>query len=299
MQCRQYSKSQEFPECRLHKLEGMPAVFTQGQASGLLRPLAVAVMLVLTAAGCEAHGSPVRGANSQTTAQVAPSQGCGSAAPSAAHQPRGGGTPEQPGTGDNSGPEDVHGNPEAATRYWAKQSQSDCGLMATRMIVGEVTGYPPTEQQIIDLATKTPSECSPGEPIYDSSYDPSDGGMGHGTCTTDLVLLLKHYGIRAIYTNDDIAAHGGIRTGLDALESYLDQNQQAIVCVNSHTIWNDDGDRAECGHTVTVAAIDTCQDIVYLGDSGDDDTRGETVAITVFEDAWKTGSHELIVTATN
>lgn len=148
---------------------------------------------------------------------------------------------------------------------------------------------------MIDLATKTPSECSPGEPVYDASFDPSDGGIGHGTCTTDLALLLNHYGISSQYTNDSEAAAGGIKTGLDALEGYLGEGKQAIVCVSSATIWDTDGDRSRCGHLVTVAAIDTDDDLVYLGDSGGDDTRGEAVSIDTFETAWASGGHEILL----
>jgi hypothetical protein len=191
----------------------------------------------------------------------------------------------------------VYGDPEAASRYWEQQSEGDCGLMATRMAVGEITGNPPTERQIIDLAASTPSECSPGEPVYDESIDPSDGGVGHGTCTRDLLLLLDHYGIDAEYTNDDVAADGGNTTGLPALMDYLGNDQQAIVCVNSRLIWDTEGDRTNCGHLVTVAAIDADNDIVYLGDSGGDDTRGEQVSLDVFEQAWQTGDHELVVTS--
>ncbi|RAV11679.1 hypothetical protein DQP55_13735 [Mycolicibacterium sp. GF69] len=191
----------------------------------------------------------------------------------------------------------VYGDPAAALEYWEQQSQSDCGLMATRLVVGEITGTPPTEREMIDLAAKTPSDCSPGEPVYDESIDPSDGGVGHGTCTTDLLLLLKHYGIHADYTNDDEAADGGLATGMDALANYLGGGREAIVCVNSPTIWDTDGDRTDCGHMVTVSAIDFDSNAVYLGDSGGDDTRDEQVTIDVFETAWATGDHELVVTA--
>jgi hypothetical protein len=191
----------------------------------------------------------------------------------------------------------VYGDPEAATRYWEQQSEGDCGLMATRMVIGEITGTPPTEREIIDLAADTPSQCSPGEPVYDESVDPSDGGVGHGTCSTDLLLLLDQFGIDADYTNDDKAADGGLDTGIDALADYLGNGQQAMVCVNSPTIWDTDGDRTRCGHMITVAAIDFDNDAVYLGDSGGDDTRGEQVTIDVFESAWATGDHELVVTA--
>jgi len=191
----------------------------------------------------------------------------------------------------------VYGDPDAATRNWVEQSEGDCGLMATRIVVGEMTGQPPTEREIIDLAANTPSECSPGEPVYDESIDPSDGGVGHGTCTRDLLLLLDHFGIDAEYTNDDVAADGGPATGLESLMDYLGNDQQAMVCVNSRVIWNTEGDRTNCGHMVTVAAIDVDNDIVYLGDSGGDDTRGEQVSMDVFEEAWQTGDHELVVTS--
>ena len=187
---------------------------------------------------------------------------------------------------------EVFGDPEAASRYWAQQSQSDCGLMATRLAIAELTGEAPTEAQMIDLAKKTPSECSPGEPVYDDSFDPSDGGTGHGTCTTDLALLLKHYGVASQYTSDSDA---GVPTGLKALEGYIGDGKQAIVCVSSAVIWDTDGDRSRCGHLVTVAAIDTGEDVVYLGDSGGDDTQGETVSISTFESAWATGGHEILL----
>ena len=187
---------------------------------------------------------------------------------------------------------EVFGDPEAASRHWAQQSQSDCGLMATRLAIAELTGQAPTEAQMIDLAKKTPSECSPGEPVYDDSFDPSDGGTGHGTCTTDLALLLNNFGIVSAYTSD---SDGDLPTGLEALKGYLGDGKQAIVCVSSATIWDTDGDRSRCGHLVTVAAIDTGQDLVYLGDSGGEDTRGEAVSIDTFEQAWATGGHEILL----
>nr|WP_090339086.1 hypothetical protein [Mycolicibacterium malmesburyense]CRL67211.1 Papain-like cysteine protease AvrRpt2 [Mycolicibacterium malmesburyense] len=191
----------------------------------------------------------------------------------------------------------VYGDPAAAVEYWEEQTEGDCGLMATRLVIGEITGSPPTEREMIDLAAKTPSECNPGQPVYDESFDPSDGGIGHGTCTTDLLILLKHFGIRADYTNDDEASDGGLATGMDALADYLGDGRQAIVCVNSPTIWDTDGDKTGCGHLVTVAAIDYDNDAVFLGDSGGDDTKGEHVTTDVFESAWAAGDHELVITA--
>ncbi|WP_445165666.1 C39 family peptidase [Mycolicibacterium sp. Dal123E01] len=213
--------------------------------------------------------------------------GCSGVDPTAQHiAPK-----QKTGAGSESGGQ-VYGDPDAASRYWQQQSQSDCGLMATRLAIGELTDSPPTEAQMIDLAKKTPSECTPGEPVYDDSFDPSDGGTGHGTCMTDLALLLSHYGIDSKYTNDSDVT---IPTGLKALQGYLADGKQAIVCVNSATIWDSDGQRDHCGHVVTVAAIDTGDDAVYLGDSGGDDTAGETVSIETFEKAWAMGGHDILL----
>lgn len=63
------------------------------------------------------------------------------------------------------------------------------------------------------------------------------------------------------------------------------------------SIWDTDGDRTRCGHMIAVGAIDFDNDAVDFGDSDGDDTRGKQVAIDLFETAWATGDHELVVTA--
>ncbi|MGU3502383.1 hypothetical protein [Mycobacterium sp. C31M] len=254
-------------------------------------------VLSLLAAGCSAEaGQPV--AESSSTVAAESNRGCGGREARPAKVPARVKEEERaPEPVSNPEPEDgVYGDPEAATRYWVAQSEGDCGLMATRMVIGEITGDPPTEREIIDLAADTPSECSPGEPVYDESFDPADGGIGHGTCTTDLILLFDQFDIDTDYTNDDVAADGGPDTGMDALLDYLNDGRQAIVCVNSKIIWDTEGDRTTCGHLITVAAVDVPNDTVYLGDSGGEDTEGETVSTDTFEAAWATGGHELLIT---
>ncbi len=255
--------------------------------------LACLAALALLGTGC-GTAAPEREPSDSTVAES--NWGCGGHAARPSKVKELGPAPEPEPAARPEPADGVYGDPEAATRYWAEQTEGDCGLMATRLVIGELTGSAPTEREIIDLAADTASECSPGEPVYDESIDPADGGVGHGTCTTDLLLLLDRFDIDADYTNDDVAADGGLDTGMDALLGYLNDGRQAIVCVNSRVIWDTDGDRTNCGHLITVAAVDVPNDIVYLGDSGGEDTRGEQVSMDVFEQAWSTGDHELLVT---
>ena len=66
--------------------------------------------------------------------------------------------------------------------------------------------------------------------------------------------------------------------------------------MNCETLWNTDGDRSSGDHAIVVAAVDTAKNLVYLGDSGGPDTRGEQITIEHFESAWKPSDHTLVVT---
>lgn len=188
----------------------------------------------------------------------------------------------------------VYGNPDDASRYWVEQSYSDCGLMAVATVVGMVTGDAPTEQDMIELAGNIPSQERPG-PIY-LPPQPGDDTTDNATAPEDQLRLLKHFGIGATVTNDDIAAAGGIPTGLDALQQYLGTDRKAIVAVNAETIWDQDGDHTEEDHAVVVAAIDSDQQVAYLSDSGTETGAGEQVPLDTFEAGWRASGHALLVT---
>lgn len=195
-------------------------------------------------------------------------------------------------TGQSTGP--VYGNPDDASTYWFEQSYSDCGLLAVATIVGMVTGDAPSEQDMIKLAGDTPSQERSG-PIY-RPPQPGDDTTDNATAPEDQLRLLKHFGIAATVTNDDIASTGGIPTGRDALQQYLGAGRKAIVGVNAETIWGEDGDHSEEDHAVVVAAIDTDRQVVYLSDSGTESGAGEQVPLDTFETAWQTGGHSLVIT---
>lgn len=188
----------------------------------------------------------------------------------------------------------VYGDPVDAAGYWVQQNLDDCSLMATADVVGQLTGYQPSELEIVHLAGSTPSAHHDG-PVYLPPSDPDDLDSGRGTDSRDLPLLLAHYGIRSIYTDDDVAEQVGVPTGLPALAAALAAGHKVIAGVNAETIWDVDGDRSVGNHDLVVTAIDTDAGVVHLNDSGTEDGADEQVSIATFERAWQTSDHDMVV----
>jgi len=191
-------------------------------------------------------------------------------------------------------PTELHGDPDIASDYWSQQNFQDCGLMAVATVVGLTTGTAPTEQEIIAVASSIPSPDGSGTPIY-TPPDPNNANSDNGTSSDDQVLLLKHYGINATATDDDLAPQVGLPTGIPALVGYLDNGRKLIVGVNAETIWSEEGGYTDDNHSVVVSGVDPDLGIVYLSDSGTEDGDGEQIPIDVFESAWSAGAHDLIV----
>jgi hypothetical protein len=190
----------------------------------------------------------------------------------------------------------MYGDPIAAAKYWRAQHYDDCALMAVADIVGQLTGHLPTEQEIIEVADKTPSKTHPGS-IYIKPDSPSDATDGMGTSPEDELVLLAHYGITGVSTDTETADESGVETGMEALEKYLAGGQKIIAGVNAETIWDSaDGQRTKRDHALVVTGVDTKNGIVHLNDSGTPDGRDEQVLIATFVKAWKTGGFAMIVT---
>ncbi|MBV9515538.1 MAG: C39 family peptidase [Mycobacteriaceae bacterium] len=190
----------------------------------------------------------------------------------------------------------VYGDPAAAAKFWREQHYDDCALMSVADVVGQLTGHMPTEQEIIDVAEKTPSKTHPGS-VYIKPDNPSDATDGMGTSPEDEVVLLAHYGITGVITDSDTAGQSGVATGLEALEKYLAAGRRVIAGVNAETIWNSsDGQRTEADHALVVTGVDTKRGIVHLNDSGTPDGRDEQVSIATFMQAWKPDGFRMIVT---
>ncbi len=189
----------------------------------------------------------------------------------------------------------LYGDPDGATPYWVQQTLDDCSLMATADVVGQLTGHEPSEEEIVALAGATPSTHHDG-PIYLPPPDPNDPDSGNGTDSEDLPILLAHYGLHAVYTDDDEAAEIGVPTGMPALEAALGAGHKVVAGVNAETIWNEEGDHTHADHDLVVTAIDTEAGIVHLNDSGTDEGADEQVPIDLFEAAWKTSGHDMVIT---
>ena len=188
----------------------------------------------------------------------------------------------------------LYGDPDTASSYWVQQSLDDCSLMATADVVGQLTGNQPSEQEIVDLAGATPSAHHDGPVYLPAPADNPDAG--NGTDSRDLPILLSHYGIHAVYTDDDVAAEVGVPTGITALEDAIADGHKVIAGVNAETIWDEEGDRTNADHDLVVTGIDTEAGIVHLNDSGTEDGADEQVSIDVFEAAWKTSGHDMVIT---
>jgi hypothetical protein len=201
------------------------------------------------------------------------------------------GTPDPP-----SGAGTLYGDPTAAAPFWRYQTfDDDCVEMAVADVVGELTGHQPSEQAIVKVAQSTPSTAHHG-PIY---VKPGKRRAGSGTSFVDEPALLAHYGIGAVSTDRDSAAHPGMR----GLERDLADGHKVIVGVNAELLWREpvedktsDGE-PEANHAVVVTGVDTAAGVVHLNDPGSEDGRDEQVPIDIFIRSWKTSDEQVTVTS--
>jgi hypothetical protein len=189
----------------------------------------------------------------------------------------------------------LYGDPDAAAAFWQQQTTGDCVLMATADVVGQITGTQPSEQDIIALASSTPSPSHDGM-IYTPGDDPNDPDGGSGTNGADVPTLLAHYGIPSDYTDSDRGGKdGNIASGMSALEDYLGQGRKVIAMVNAEIIWGQDSTGGS-DHGLVVTGVDTANGIVHLNDSGPDDGANEQVSIETFQKAWDESKDTMTVT---
>jgi Peptidase_C39 like family len=194
----------------------------------------------------------------------------------------------------------MFGDPAAAATFWQRQSLDDCALMAAADVIGELTGHEPTEQDIIAVAQRLPSQSHTG-PIYTLPADVNDPDhTGRGTDPNDLPVLLARYGITSVTTEADDASVTA-PTAMEQLEQYLARGRKVIVGVNAELIWGDpietkdrEGDPV-ADHALVLTGVDTANGKVHLNDSGIDGGRDETVSLDLFVKAWATSGNQMTV----
>ncbi|SPM39772.1 Papain-like cysteine protease AvrRpt2 [Mycobacterium numidiamassiliense] len=202
---------------------------------------------------------------------------------------------------DSTTPAGRYGDPAAAAAYWRPQTYDDCALMAAADVVGEITGRPVSEQEIIAAAQQLPSQSHPGS-IYTLPINKDDPNTGQGTTPDDLPLLLAHYGVAATLTNRSDATTTGVPTGMAALKRYLASGRKVIGEVNAELIWGqpvdskDKNGQPAADHALVITGVDTVDGTVHLNDSGAADGANSTVSIELFSRAWAASDDEIIVT---
>ncbi|WP_156616837.1 C39 family peptidase [Mycobacterium sp. 852014-52144_SCH5372336] len=198
------------------------------------------------------------------------------------------------GGGGGAGPGGLYGDPEKNSQYWQAQSHgNNCVLMATTMIIGQLNGTMPSEEDIVKEAQETESVANPGRMMYLGPT--SDNGVD----IKDAVALLDRHGITATVTEYDRA--DGMKA-LDALTMALAENKAVMVGVHGETVWNAvEGKPLPEGintanHQVVILGVDRVKNIVYMNDSGfAEEGKNMKVPLGVFMKAWQTDDFETTV----
>jgi hypothetical protein len=199
--------------------------------------------------------------------------------------------PDQP---DPAPTDTVYGNLTQNLQYWAQQTGNTCVLMSVAMVIGQLTGTMPTRKDIVAEAAATESIYNVGTKIYDPLAD-------QYVLYADGLQLLQNHGITATaryYTN------GQGDRALSNVETALGQGQSVIVSIHAYVTWNSVFGRPlplgflRANHAVTVLAVDTTNNVVYLNDSALDQSQGQgmELPLDVFMKAWQ-ASQFLTVTA--
>jgi hypothetical protein len=189
------------------------------------------------------------------------------------------------------------GDPSGASQFWGRQHGDDCTLMAVADVVGELTGTKPTESDILALAAGLPNVRHSG-PIYTAAKAGATKASRRNQLPglPDLPVLLAHYGLQTVATDDTVAARGGPPTGMPGLEAALRAGKKVIVSLNGETIWGQAGDHTLYDHAVVVTGTDSAAGIVHLNDSAIPSLGPDSqISATLFEAAWATSNHAMLL----
>jgi len=195
----------------------------------------------------------------------------------------------------------MYGDPAAAAKYWRYQQYDDCVLMSSADVVGQLTGKEPSERAIIKKAQATPSVAHPGS-IYVKPANEEDPNSGNGATVLDIPTLLAQYGVKAVATDKDDAAHTHVPAGIESLEQQLGAGHKVIVSLNAELIWHqtveekDRNGNPRADHAVVVTGVDTANKVVHLNDSGTKTGRDEQIPMGLFMQSWATGGDFMVVT---
>ncbi len=190
----------------------------------------------------------------------------------------------------------LYGDPVLSEEFWRSQSHNNCVLMSMAMMVGELNGQSPSEEEILNYARTTESVVDIGQMMWthdtQTGVDVRDGA----------VLLKKYYNIDATITMYD-KTEGNL--ALRAVAFALKDNKAVSVGVHNYTIWNAVEHKplpegvTSANHQVVVTGIDFDARVVIINDSGygeepDGTNKGKNmrVPLDAFMKAWQFDNYE-------
>ncbi len=187
----------------------------------------------------------------------------------------------------------MYGDPTTNQQYWRAQSSQNCVLMSTAMVIGQLTGETPTEEDIVAEAVATDSVANPGQKMYQGLQSQD------GVNVKDALKMLENHGITATLTEYD-KSEGNL--ALRAVAFALDEKKAVSVGLHGGTIWaaveNEPLPQgvSAADHQVVVTGIDFDGRFVYLNDSGfAEQGKNLKVPLDAFMKAWQTDSYETII----
>ena len=205
----------------------------------------------------------------------------------------------------------IVGDPEGNAKWWVAQSSGNCVLMATSMMIGQLTGKMPTERQITYEAMHTPSDIpalkAKGKMMYWGLKN-----SNRWAYYDDAKKLLAAHGVSSTITT--YSKTDGADEAWAALTATLaDPDKAVVVAVYSTTIynatvWNRGFIPPPKGqpttHAVLVTGYDPNTDTVYINDSAlnakwnyldeNGNPKGQKLAVPrqAFMAAWGTASED-------
>ena len=196
------------------------------------------------------------------------------------------------GGGGGAGGDGMYGDPVKNAQYWQAQSYENCVLMATTMVIGQLTGSMPTEEEINKLAMETQSVVDVDRKMY-------LGGEDRVHVQDAVALLDRNYGITATITRYD--KEEGAKA-LDAMTMALASQKAVMVGLHAPTIWNAVENKPlpegvlTADHQVVILGVDRTKGIVYINDSGfSEEGKNMKVPLDVFMKAWQADDYETVV----
>ena len=187
----------------------------------------------------------------------------------------------------------MYGDPVKNAQYWQAQSYENCVLMATTMVIGQLTGTMPAEEEIHDYGDGTTEavvdlgqRCGPWAPRQ---------RRREGCCRYCWTERRHHVPPSRRMTRPKAPGAGCRDDGAGLTIRPCGRRSQP-------TIWNAVENKPlpegviTADHQVVILGVDRTKGIVYINDSGfAEEGKNMKVPLDVFMKAWQADDYETMV----